>query len=215
MSAPLKALTYSRVSTSDKGHNPEIQAAELRRYCAARGWNLTEEIVDHGFSGGTDQRPGLKRLMALARARKVDIVIVTKLDRFARSLKHLISALDEFTALDILFVSVGDQIDMSTASGRLMTQIIGAFGEFERSLIRERTLMGLAYARNQGKILGRPKRRNDAAVWVLRGLGMTFAQIQKELGISKGAVCRALKLAPKSPSPTPSNSTMKSGAGNG
>ena len=211
----MKVIVYSRVSTTDKGQNSEVQAAELRRYCAARGWDIVEEIADQGFSGGTDQRPGLKRLMLLVRARRVDAVVVVKMDRLFRSLRHLVSVLDELQALGVLFVSVGDQIDLSTASGRLMTQIIGAFGEFERSLIRERTLAGLAYARSQGRVLGRPKARNDAMILALRGRGMTFGQIQKELGVSKGAVCRAVKAAPKSPSPAGEESAMKSGLGSG
>jgi DNA invertase Pin-like site-specific DNA recombinase len=210
----LLALTYSRVSTSDKGQNPEVQAAELRRYCTARGWEIAEEIVDHGFSGGTDQRPGLKRLMTLVRARKVDVVVVTKLDRFARSLKHLVAALDEFKALEVLFVSVADQIDLTTASGRLMLHLLAAFAEFERGLVRERTMAGLDFARSQGKVLGRPKARDDAAIIALRARGRSFSQIQKELGVSKGAVCRAVKLTPKSLPPIGTNSAMKSAATN-
>ncbi len=77
----MRAITYSRVSTSHHDQNPEVQCAELRRYCSARGWAITEELIDHGFSGGSDQRPGLKRLLELARARAVDVVVVTKLDR--------------------------------------------------------------------------------------------------------------------------------------
>jgi len=197
----MKALTYSRVSTSDKGQNPEIQAAELRRYCAAREWEIAEEIIDHGFSGGTDQRPGLKQLMALARARRVDVVVVTKLDRLARSLKHLVAVLDEFQAIGILFVSVGDQIDLGTASGRLMLHIVAAFAEFERALIRERTVAGLAYARSQGKRLGRPKTRDDEAILRLRGLGLSYTKIQRELGISRPAIHRALLAAGGTKSP--------------
>jgi putative DNA-invertase from lambdoid prophage Rac len=211
----IRAVTYSRVSTSDKRQNSEGQATQLRRYCSARGWDVAEEVVDHGFSGGTDRRPRLKRLMALVRARKVDAVVVVKMDRLFRSLRHLISVLDELQSLSVLFVSVGDQIDMSTASGRLMVQIVGAFGEFERSLIRERTLAGMAYARSKGKTLGRPKVRNDAAILALRARGMSFGQIQKELGVSKGAVCRAVKCAPKSPFPAAIESAMKTGAANG
>lgn len=199
MSKPVRALTYSRVST-ERDQNPEAQRAELARYCEARGWELIEEVVDHGFSGGTDQRPGLKRLLTLVRARKVDVVIVTKLDRFARSLKHLVAALDEFTALGVTFVSVGDQIDLTTASGRLMLHLLAAFAEFERALIRERTRLGLDHARRQGKRLGRPKCRDDGAIRLLRAGGLSYAEIQDRLGISKGAVCRALRVTPKTSS---------------
>lgn len=205
----VKALTYSRVSTSDKGQNPEVQVADLRRYCAAREWTVTEEITDHGYSGGTDQRPGLKRLMALVRARRVDVVVVTKLDRMARSLRHLVALLDEFQALGVQFVSIGDQIDMTTASGRLMLHIIAAFAEFERALIRERTMAGLAFAKSKGKRLGRPRERNDGAILALKAAGHSYRKIAERLGVSRGAVYRAVqgvtKTPQKSPRKTPSN----------
>ncbi len=192
MAKPKRVVTYARVSTADK-QSPEAQIAELRRYCAAREWNVIEEIVDHGFSGGTDQRPGLKKLMALIRARRVDVIVVTKLDRFARSLKHLVSALDEFTSLGVLFVSISDQIDLTTASGRLMLHLLAAFAEFERALIRERTMNGLEHARNSGKTLGRPKTRDDDAILKLRAEGLSYSKIQKLLGISRPAIHRAIK----------------------
>ncbi|CAK9252017.1 unnamed protein product [Sphagnum jensenii] len=195
----LRAVTYSRVSTHDKGQNPEVQRAELNRYCKARDWPIQEEVIDYG-SGGTDQRPGLKGLMSLVRARKVDVVVVTKLDRFARSLRHLVTALDEFTALGVLFVSVGDQIDLTTASGRLMLHLLAAFAEFERALIRERTLMGLAHARSIGKTLGRPITRPDNEILKLRSEGMSYTQIQKCLGCERSAVYRALKAVAKTSS---------------
>lgn len=205
-----KALLYSRVSTNDKGQNPEVQANELRRYCQARGWKIQEEVVDHGFSGGTDQRPGLKRLMAAVRTREVDVVVVTKLDRMARSLKHLISLLDEFQSLGVLFVSVGDQIDLSSASGRLMLHIVAAFAEFERGLIRERTLAGLAFARSKGKQLGRPKQADYEAIRALKRKGLSYSAIQLQMKVSKGSVCRALASTPKSPSKVNSKSSIKS-----
>lgn len=191
----MKVVTYSRVSTSHHQQRPEIQVGELRRYSEARSWDIIEEIVDHGVSGGSNNRPGLSRLLALARTRKVDVIVVTKLDRLFRSLKHLVTVLDELKSLGIQFVSVHDQIDLTTASGRLMLQIIAAFGEFERALIRERTLLGLAFAKSQGKILGRPKIRDDAAILGLRAQGMSYSQIQKRLGVSRPAVHRALKAA--------------------
>jgi DNA invertase Pin-like site-specific DNA recombinase len=203
-----KVLIYARVSTSDKSQNPQIQIEELRRYCSARGWTVVEEIVDHGFSGGTDQRPGLKKVMALVRERKVDAIIVTKLDRFARSLKHLVSALDEFAILSVLFISVGDQIDLSTAAGRLMMQIIGAFAEFERGLVRERTLAGLAFARSQGRKLGRPTTRPDAEIIRLRSAGASYSAIQRELGCSRPSIRRAITAAEGS-TKSPPNQRLK------
>lgn len=103
---------------------------ELASFCDARNWHILEEIVDHGYSGGTDQRPGLKQLLTLVHARKVDIILVTKLDRIARSLKHLVAMLDEFQELGVQFVSIHDQIDLTTPAGRLMLHIIASFAEF-------------------------------------------------------------------------------------
>ncbi len=150
-STSIRALTYSWVSTADK-QNPESQATELRRYCESRNWQIGEEIIDRGFSGGTgpEQRPGLARLMSLARARKIDTIVVVKLDRLFRSLKHLVTILDELQSLGVMFVSVGDQIDLTTASGRLMMQIVGAFSEFERSLISKENRRGAPLCPKQG-----------------------------------------------------------------
>ena len=205
----LRAVTYSRVSTADK-QNPEAQVAELREYCAARGWTIAEEITDKGFSGGSgpDQRPGLARLMSLARARKVDVIVVTKLDRLFRSLKHLVAILDELQALGVLFVSAHDQIDLTTASGRLMMAIVGAFAEFERGLIRERTVAGLAYVKSRGKRLGRPKTCPDAEIVRLRAAGLSYTAIQKRLGVSRPSIRRAL--VAESGTKSPKNFIQKS-----
>jgi len=202
-SKTLRALTYSRVSTADK-QNPEVQTIELRRYCESRGWDIIDEVVDRGFSGGSgpEQRPGLSRLITLVRARKADVIVVTKLDRLFRSLKHLVTILDELESLKIMFVSVGDQIDLTTASGRLMMQIVGAFSEFERSLIRERTIAGLAYVRSKGVCLGRPKTRPDDAILRLRNEGLSYTQIGRRLGCKRSAIYRALKAMSKTQSKT-------------
>jgi DNA invertase Pin-like site-specific DNA recombinase len=205
-----KAVVYSRVSTSDKGQNPEIQRSELERYCHARGWTITETVVDHGYGGGSDVRPGLKQVMAIARSRRCDVIVVTKLDRLARSLKHLLNMLDELNALGVAFVSVNDQMDLTTASGRLMMQILGSFAEFERALIRERTLAGLAYARSQGKKLGRPKTRNDEAILKLRGQGLSYSAIERELGCERSSIYRALRAVAKTQSRSEFQSAEKS-----
>ena len=189
----MKVALYARVSTADKNQNPELQLNELRNYCEARKWTVFAECVDHGVSGATDNRAGLKNLLELSRSRKIDVVVVTKLDRMARSLKHLISMLDELHSLGVMFVSLRDQIDLTTASGRLMLHLLGAFAEFERSLIRDRTLAGLAFARSKGKVLGRPKKRNDEQILALRSKGFSYSQIQRELGISRPSVHRAIK----------------------
>lgn len=190
----MRVVTYSRVSTSHHDQKPEVQVEELQRYCVSRSWTIAEEIIDHGYSGGSDTRPGLKRLMELVRTRQVDAVVVFKLDRLFRSLKHLITVLDEFTALGITFVAVRDQIDYTTPSGRLFVQMLGALGEFEKSLLIERVRAGLDHARRKGKTLGRPRVRPDEAIHALRALGKSYSEIAKELGITRGAVCRSLKV---------------------
>jgi DNA invertase Pin-like site-specific DNA recombinase len=186
-----RAVLYARCSTS-RDQNPELQISELRRFCKAREWEISEEIIDHGYSGTTNDRPGLKRLLKLVRERQVDVVIVLKLDRLFRSLKHLVITLDEFEDLKVEFVSVKDQIDLTTSAGRLLRNLLGCFGEFEASLIRERTLLGLDHAVANGKILGRPKSNNFDASRDLRKDGLSYRQISKKLNCSMGAVCRAL-----------------------
>lgn len=207
----MRVATYSRVST-ERDQSPEAQRSELSRYSQARSWRLTEEIVDHGYSGGTDQRPGLKRLLSLVRARKVDVVVVTKLDRLARSLRHLVSLLDEFSSLGVQFVSIGDQIDLSTASGRLMSHMIGAFAEFERALIGERTRLGLEYVRSQGVRLGRPQLHDPEAIRALRAEGKSYRTISSALGVLMGSIVRAVNGAPKTlPSVAPKSPRTSKG----
>lgn len=201
----MKIATYSRVSTSHHGQNPDVQIHELRRYCEARGWTISHEIVDHGFSGSTDVRPGLKELLSLVRERKIDAVVVVKMDRLFRSLKHLVTTLEEWHAIGVTFVATKDNIDYTTPAGRLLAQVLGSLAEFEKSLLVERTMLGLEHARRQGKKLGRPKIRDDEKIRELRDRGMSYTAIQKELGISRGAISRALQSVPK----TPKNSRPK------
>ena len=153
--ALLRVAIYARVSTVDKGQNPEVQLKPLREYCTARGLEVFSEYVDVGQSGKKDRRPQLDRLMDDSRKRLIDCIIVWKLDRFGRSLKHLVTALDELNSLDVSFISYQENIDLSTPSGRLMFHMIAAMAEFERELIRERVCAGVAHARAKGKKLGR------------------------------------------------------------
>src|SRR5882762_5207824 len=148
---------YARVSTTGHGQDPEMQMRELREYAASRGWSVVEEYIDRGVSGAKASRPALNRLMADAQRRKIDMVLVWKLDRFGRSLRHLVNAIAELEALGVAFVSLRDNLDLTTPSGRLMFQIIGAMAEFERSLIQERVKAGLRNAIAKGKKLGRPR----------------------------------------------------------
>jgi DNA invertase Pin-like site-specific DNA recombinase len=141
-------------------------------------------------SGGPQSRN--PALMALARSGSIDCIVVTKLDRVARSLKNLVAMLDELTSLNVQFVSLRDQIDLTSASGRLMVHIIGAFAEFERGLVRERTVAGLAYARSQGVKLGRPSNVSVERVAELRSQGKTYRQICEELRCGPATVRAAL-----------------------
>ena len=195
----VKVVTYSRVSTSHHEQKPEVQVHELRRYCAARGFEIVDEIVDHGYSGATDNRPGLKKLMGMVRRRECDAVIITKLDRLFRSLKHLILSLDEFEALGVKFIAVTDGLDYTSPASKFFVQVLGALSQFEKALLVERTLQGLAHARATGKRLGRPKTRDDEAIRKLRSEGLSYTGIQKRLGCSRTAVYRALKGVPKPP----------------
>jgi len=193
----MRIVTYSRVSTSHHDQKPEVQVHELRRYCQSREWIITQEIVDHGYSGSTDNRPGLKQLMSMVRSKEVDVVIVLKLDRLFRSLRNLVVTLDEFESLGIKFIAVKDAIDYTVPTGRLFAQILGSLSEFEKSLLIERTMLGLAHAKSVGKILGRPKENDYEAIKLLRAKGMTYRQIQTRLGVSKSIIHRAL--VPKTP----------------
>jgi DNA invertase Pin-like site-specific DNA recombinase len=177
---------YARVSTLNN-QDPEMQLAELREYAGRRGWQIVEEFADEGVSGCKESRPALNRLMADACRRRFDAVLVWKIDRFGRSLKHLVNALAELVALGVAFISLRDNLDLSTPSGRLMFQIIGAMAEFERALIQERVRAGIRNARAKGKRLGRPRVVVDASrIASLRACGNSWSQVQAKLGVSKG-----------------------------
>jgi DNA invertase Pin-like site-specific DNA recombinase len=188
---------YARVSTLNN-QDPGMQLSELREYAARRGWQVVEEFTDQGVSGCKESRPALNRLMADAYRRRFDAILVWKIDRFGRSLKHLVNALAELAALGVAFISLRDNLDLSTPSGRLMFQIIGAMAEFERALIQERVRAGLRNARSKGKKLGRPRVTVDASkIASLRTQGRSWAEIVAEMGIGKGTAQRALAGLPK------------------
>jgi DNA invertase Pin-like site-specific DNA recombinase len=167
-----RVVLYARVSTSNGHQDPEMQLAELREYADRRGWEIVGEYTDQGVSGSKESRPQLNRLMVDAHRRQFDAVLVWKIDRFGRALKHLVNALADLGAYGIAFISLRDNLDLSTPSGRLMFQIIGAIAEFERALIQERVKAGLRNAQAKGKKLGRPRRVVDASrIAGLRGAG--------------------------------------------
>ncbi len=189
---PSRVALYARVSTLNHNQDPELQLAELREYATRRGWAIAEEFVDRGVSGSKESRPALNRLMADAHRRRFDAVLVWKIDRFGRSLKHLVNALAELDARGVAFVSMRDNLDLTTPSGRLMFQIIGAMAEFERSLIQERVRAGLRNARAKGKRLGRPRAIVDAAeIAGLRASGASWRAVARELRVGEGTARRA------------------------
>ena len=158
---------YARVSTSKAGQDPSMQTRELTEYCARRGWEVAGVYVDSGISGATDSRPELNRLMEDAHRRKFSVVAVWKFDRFARSVSHLLRALETFRALGIEFVSLTEQVDTTTPMGKMIFTVLASVSELERGLISERCRAGIRNARAKGKRLGRPPLR-------------TFSQEEKE-----------------------------------
>ena len=183
-----KAVIYARVSTNH-GQDVSTQTRNLEQFARARGWHLVDSYLDVGISGSKDKRPQLDRLMADAHKRRFDIVIVWRFDRFARSVSHLLRALETFNALGIAFVSLSEQMDTTTPTGKMIFTVLGAVAELERSLIVERVRAGLRNARAKGKTLGRPRKIVDAAkIADLRTQGRSVRAIAAELNVSVGLV---------------------------
>src|SRR6516225_4287956 len=193
---------YARTSTNH-GQDVTLQTRELKQFAEARGWTIVAEYRDKGVCGAKDSRPELNRLMIAARRRQFDVVLCWKLDRFGRSLRHLVNALAELEAVGVAFVSLTDSLDLSTPAGRLMFQVIAAMGEFERELIRERVRAGLRNARAKGKRLGRPTVIADGRqIAALRKAGHSWRRICELTHLSKGTAQRAYwaqKCAPSLP----------------
>jgi len=187
----MRVAIYARVSTANNGQDPTMQTRELREYIERRGWQLAGEYVDVGISGSKEKRPELDRLMQDGHRRRFDCVVVWKFDRFARSVSHLLRALENFRALGIEFVSFSEQMDTSTPAGKMVFTVLGAVAELERSLIVERVKAGLRNARAKGKRLGRPKRTVDARrIAALRAQGTGWKRIATEMGIGVGTLYR-------------------------
>jgi len=187
---------YARVSTKDKGQDADLQLRELREYAKQRGWMIAGEYVDQGVSGSKDSRPELNRLMLDAKQRKIDVVLVWKLDRFGRSLKHLVNALAELEALGVAFVSLRDAFDLTTPAGRLMFGVVAAMAEFERDLIKERVKAGIANAKAKGRRVGRkPVALDRARLVALHSEGRTIREIAATLGCSRSLVHKTLQVS--------------------
>ena len=191
MSNTKRVALYARVSTN--GQNPETQLLALRDYSKARGLEVFSEYVDVGISGSKDSRPALNQLMEDARKRRFDAVLVARFDRFARSTRHLVLALEEFNALGVDFISLNESIDTSTPMGKMVFTVIAAVAELERSIIRERVVMGLQRAVAQGTRIGRPAARLDYdELQALREKGLSYRAIAKQCGVSHPTVMALL-----------------------
>lgn len=195
----MRTAIYARVSSGNNGQSPEMQIRELRAYCRRRGWKITREYVDIGISGAKEKRPELDKLLADAHRRHFDAVVVWKFDRFARSVSHLLRALETFRALGIEFVSLSEQVDTSTPAGKLVFTVLGAVAELERSLIAERVRAGLRNARAKGKKLGRPRKIvNSDQINRLRAQGASWRAVGTALGVSAAtAFCTSARNAAK------------------
>jgi DNA invertase Pin-like site-specific DNA recombinase len=187
------AAIYARVSTTNHGQDVSTQTRDLERFAQARGWHLVDSYLDVGISGSKDKRPQLDRLMADAHKRRFDIVIVWRFDRFARSVSHLFRALETFNALGIAFVSLSEQMDTTTPTGKMIFTVLAAVAELERSLIVERVRAGLRNARAKGKTLGRPRKIVDATrIAALCTQGRSWREIAREVGTNTASARRAV-----------------------
>ncbi len=183
----MRTVLYCRVSTKDQSCDSQLR--DLRAYCLARQFDITHEYVDVGHSGAKDSRPALNELVSDARKRKFDSVMVWRFDRFARSTKHLLLALEEFRALGIQFISYQENIDTASPLGQALFTIVAAVAQLERDLIKERVSAGIRNARAYGKQLGRPRRIvNQEELKRLRTSGASIEAIAEKLGVGYGTV---------------------------
>jgi len=190
--ASLRVALYARVSTAHNGQDPKVQLRNLREDCQRRDWTIHREYIDVGISGAKEQRPELDRLLTDAHHRRFDAVVVWRFDRFARSVSHLLRALETFCVLGIEFVSLSEQVETSTPTGKMVFTVLGAVAELERSLIAERVKAAMRHAKAKGTRLGRPKAAVDATrVATLRARGASWRDICDQLDLSKGTAQRS------------------------
>jgi DNA invertase Pin-like site-specific DNA recombinase len=178
---------YARVSTVNGHQDPEMQLRELRQHCTFHNLTITSEYVDRGISGSKESRPQLNLLMAAAKEKQFDALLCWKIDRFGRSLKHLVNALADLEKWGVAFISLKDNIDLSTSTGRLMFGIIAVMAQFERELIRERVCAGLRNAQAKGRVLGNRKRTyiDVSEIRRLRAEGMSWRDISRAVGVPR------------------------------
>jgi DNA invertase Pin-like site-specific DNA recombinase len=204
----MRVAIYARVSTANNGQDPTMQTRELREYAERRGWTIAGEYVDSGVSGTKEKREALDRLVGDAHRRKFDVVAVWKFDRFARSVSHLLRALDTFRVLGIEFVSLSESLDTATPAGRMVFTVLGAVAELERSLIVERVKAGLRNAKAKGKRLGRPRVIVDARrIAILRTQGLGWKKIARQLGCGVSTVLRVAEEGSRHGSTIPAKTT--------
>ncbi|MBE7465964.1 MAG: recombinase family protein [Planctomycetes bacterium] len=190
--AALRVAIYARVSTS--GQEVENQLHDLRLFVRQRGWVIQSEYVDAGVSGTKESRPALDRLLAVARKGQVEVLLVWRLDRLGRSVKHLVLLLDELRRLGVSFVSLHENLDSNSPVGKAVLGIFAVLAEMERELIVQRVQAGLARARREGKRLGRPPVVIDwTRLQKYARKHMSVRAMSKHLGISRGTVARALR----------------------
>src|ERR1035437_3209097 len=188
----MRVAIYARVSTKDQ--SCALQVRDLKAYCAARNFTIFRDYIDLGESGAKNSRPKLDELMADARKRKFDAILVWRFDRFARSTKHLLLALEEFRSLGIRFISYQENIDTTSPLGQALFTIVSAVAQLERDLIRERVSAGIRNARANGKKLGRPRvKANLEEILQLKAEGHSLRKIAAKLGIGDGTVRDRLK----------------------
>ncbi|MBL8179996.1 MAG: recombinase family protein [Blastocatellia bacterium] len=182
---------YARVSTIDQQTLP-MQLEQMREYVRNRGWTLATEVEEVG--SGAKVRPKREELLKKARRREIDAVLVWKLDRFGRSLVDLVTSLNELRELGVVFVSITESLDFSTPSGRAMAGMLSTFAEFERDMVRERVIAGIANSRAKGKPHGRPRTASlkKDEIRKLKTDGLNNSQIAKKLNISRGSVINQL-----------------------
>src|SRR5882762_7451455 len=186
----MKVAIYVRVSTTEQ--NVSLQRNELREYCQRRSLEIAEEYEDRA-SGAKDNRPALMRMLTDARLRRFDAIAVWKIDRFGRSLRHLVNTLADLEALGVAFISLRDGFDFSTPSGKLQFHVLAAVAQFERELIKERVVAGMKQARKAGKHCGRPRCEVDAGrVRKMRAGGATWETIAKALRVPRSVCQRAV-----------------------
>jgi DNA invertase Pin-like site-specific DNA recombinase len=188
---PLRVALYARVSTHDQQTLP-LQIRAMREYAAKRRWTIVAQIKEVG--SGASQRERRETLLAAARRREIDVVLVWRLDRWGRSVADLVSTLQELQHLGVAFVSLTEALDLTTPAGRAMAGLLAVFAEFEREILRERVRAGLDHARQQGKRLGRPPSVVHCAVQAqkLYRRGSSKSEIARRLQISRTPVRRLL-----------------------